>query len=224
MRPLSCADRIEVTQQRDTPARVRLGHVVQDRLGHELGLTVGIRRRQRERLVDGYRCRIAVHGRRRAEHEILDAMRLHGLDQREQAVDVVAIVGERHFDRLPHRLERGEVNGAGNAKAREQVVEHGLRARVALDKDRGAPGNFTDAPHRLSMAVDQIVENDHVIAVREQLDTGMRADVTGAAGHENGSECIHALPLRHLIRWLFDGHRFRQIAGLVDVGARAHAV
>ena len=66
-----------------------------------------------------------------------------------------------------------------------------LHAR-AHERDRLA-GNAFDPPDHGRARVGEIVDDDDVVAGGEELDAGVRADVTGAAGDEH-SHCRLVAP------------------------------
>jgi hypothetical protein len=90
-------DRVEVAQDADAPGRIGLVQVAQHVFDHQLGAAVGVDRRQRMDFGIGQEPRRAVHRGRGAEDKRLHPGRLHGLQQRQAARDIVAVVVERLF-------------------------------------------------------------------------------------------------------------------------------
>ncbi len=128
--------------------------------------------------------RIAIDGGRGAEYQRLDAGPLHRRAQRQQAVQVVVVVGERLRHRFADRLQRGEMDRAADLVLGEQPVQQGAVAHVTLDESRRLAGNGGDPVDHRTVAVGQIVQPDHVVAGREQCNPGMRSDIAGGTGQQ----------------------------------------
>src|SRR5690606_17349363 len=112
------------------------------------------------------------------EDEAGDAMVARGLEQRQRAHDVVAVVFAGIGDRLAHIGERREMHDGGWSITVDHLVEPRPVENVAALQ--GAP---PDGP---LVAVDKVVVGDRQIAGRGQRLAGVRADVAGAAGDEHG--------------------------------------
>lgn len=76
-----CAHGVEVAQQRDVPAVVRMSKVTEDFLDKELGATIRIGSAEWVRLRDWQDFRRAVNGGGRGEDEIEAAMTAHDVKQ-----------------------------------------------------------------------------------------------------------------------------------------------
>ncbi|ABA48535.1 hypothetical protein BURPS1710b_3148 [Burkholderia pseudomallei 1710b] len=185
------ADRIEVAQRRDAPGRIGGFDIAQDLLGHQLRLAVRVGRRKRERLVDRRALGYAVYGRRRAEHDPLHGALAHHAQQRQQAVEVVAVVLDGLRDRFADRLQRREMDRGRDRMRVEDPRERALVAHVGFVKRRRLAGDLLDPRDRLALAVDEVVGDHDVVAVREQLDGGVRTDIARAAGDEDRALRAH---------------------------------
>ncbi len=180
------AHRVEIAQVGDPPGAVGDFQVAQHLLAHQFGLAVGVGGRQRERLGDGHGMRIAVHRGRRAEHQLPHVGMRHGRAQRDQPAHVVVVIGQRLLDRFPHRLQRGEVDDGRDARAGEQVIEQPAVADIALHELRRLGGDLLDAGQHGGAAVAQIVQADHLVAGVQQFNPGVRGDIAGGAGQQDG--------------------------------------
>ncbi|MNN24681.1 hypothetical protein D3C81_1381220 [compost metagenome] len=167
------ADRIEIAQVGNAPCGVRFFQVAQDLLAHQLGLAIRIGRRQREILKDRHSLGIAINRRRGAEHQLSHPGRTHGGADRQQAVEVVAVILQRLAHGFAHCLERGKMDHAADAVFGKKPVQQGAVAHVAVDKMRGLAGNGGQPLDHHRAAVAQIIQSDHVVAGIEQRDPGM---------------------------------------------------
>ncbi len=201
------ADRVEVTQQRDAPGRVRGRDVGQHALDHGLRRAVRIGGADRKVLADRQRVRIAVDGGRRTEHQPLDVGPRHRVDQRQRAGHVVVVVHQRLCDRLADRLQAREVDHRDDRVRREDTFERGRVAHVGLDEDRRGPRDALDAPDRFALAVDEVVDDDRHEAGGQQFDAGVRADVAGAAGDEDVRGHARAVPMEQRVGGAVDANR-----------------
>mmetsp|Transcript_3160 Transcript_3160/g.7434 ORF Transcript_3160/g.7434 Transcript_3160/m.7434 type:complete len:280 (-) Transcript_3160:6-845(-) len=181
------ADGVEVAQYGDAPLlRRRHRHVAQYLLDVQLRPAVRVGDAQRERLGDGHRRRVAVHGGRRREHDGVHAGRRHRFEQRDGAAHVVVKVAQRLLDALANRLESGEVNDGRDSVLVEYLLERRRVAEVHLvELDHLLAGELLDAAHRLPARIDQIVDHHHVVVGLQQLEHGVAADVAGAARDEH---------------------------------------
>ena len=159
--------------------------VAQDLLDHQLRPAIRVGRRERHVLGDRHGRGVAVHGRRRAEHQVADAVRPHGLAQHQRAGDVVVVVAERDRHRLAHRLEAGEVNDSVNLRAGERGVQGGAIQQINPVEDQRPARELLDPAQRLRLAVAQVIDDDDLVAGAQQLQAGVAADVTGSPGDEN---------------------------------------
>ena len=104
------ADRVEVAEQADPPARVGSGEITADLLDHELGAPVGVRGPGTGRFGDRQLLRIAVDGGRRREDEVPHVVMLHAIEEVQRGDQVHPVVVERNGDGLTDRLQPGEVD------------------------------------------------------------------------------------------------------------------
>ena len=80
------------------------------------------------------------------------------------------------------------MNGATEFMGIEDFCKRRAIARVDLVERHGVAYDPLDAPHGFALAVDEVVDDYHVIVVRYQLDGRVRADEAGSVGDENGAE------------------------------------
>jgi hypothetical protein len=168
---------------------------------HQLGAAVGVGRRGRKVFPNRQTGRVAVHGRRRTEHQIAHAGLQHRLAQHERAEHVVAIVLERQLDRLPDRLVPGEMDHRTDIVLGKQAGQQLGIGDIALHHRNGSAKNALNAAHRLRRAIAEVVQHQHRIARLDELDTGMRTNVTGAAGHQNCFAHGQIVPTFRCARW-----------------------
>jgi hypothetical protein len=64
-------------------------------------------------------------------------------------------------------------------------------SHVDLVERRRLAGDALDPAHGFDLAVDEVVDDHDVVAVVEQLDGGVRADVARTAGDEDGAFSGH---------------------------------
>ena len=158
------ADRVEVAQQGDVPARVRPVQIAQDFLNHQFCPPIGVGRRERHIFGDRHLGGVAVHGRRRTEHQVPDAVRLHGLAQHQRPGDVVVVVAERDRHRLAHCLEPGEVDHRLDRRAGERDVQPCAIQQINPMEDQRPARELLDPMQRLLLAVAQVVDDDDLMA------------------------------------------------------------
>mmetsp|Transcript_1668 Transcript_1668/g.3673 ORF Transcript_1668/g.3673 Transcript_1668/m.3673 type:complete len:392 (-) Transcript_1668:222-1397(-) len=201
MRP----DRVEVSKYQNVP-RLRLARVQipQYLLDEELRPPVRVRRRQPRLLPQGQHLRLAIHGRTRRKYEVRDARGLKLPQEARRAADVDAVVIQRLRHRLPHRLEAGEVDAAGDGG---EFFQDGLQPRpvpdVAVPEVQPAlrvqlfvPQELFHAVQALLAGVLEVVDDhDLVPAGGEELEAGVRADVARAARNEDRAEVVVAVIL-----------------------------
>ena len=183
------ADGVEVAQQHDVPLGVGLGGVHEDLLDHPLGPAVGVGAELLGALLgEGQRVGVAVDGRRAGEDDVLAAVVAHGLDQVEGAAEVVVVVLDGLGHALADGLEAGEVDHAVDVERLEDGLEGVAVAHVGAD-ERHALGclfahDLRDAVENLLAGVGEVVDDDDLIAAREQLDDGVAPDEAGSTGHK----------------------------------------
>ena len=180
------AHRVEVAQGRDLPARVGRGEVVEHLLSHELGPTVRVHGAERGGLGQGLDLGRLVHRRAAAVDDAPAAMALHGLAHAHQAADVVRVVVERPGGRFADGLEGREVDHGVDGLGPENTVQRGRVTHVGANEARHAARELGETAHDVGRAVGQVVEADDVESRLEQGKPGVRADVAGGAGEQDG--------------------------------------
>ncbi len=168
---------VEVAQVH-VPQAVGPAEVRQDLLDHPLAAAVGVDRRLGVFLPDRGLAGFPVRGATRREDQVLALHLDHGLEERQGAGHVVAVVRGGLPHRLAHVGVRGEVQDGADAVL-QQDLPHALPVRqVRLDE--GAPPRGPPVP------AGEVVEHDRVVPLRSQELGGVASDVTGAAGNEDG--------------------------------------
>ena len=184
------ADGVEVAQQHNVPLVVGAVEVGKDALEHCLGLAVGIGCLvQRAALGDGNLLGLAVHRGGRREDNVLHAMVARHVEQYQRTGNVVPVVLKRLFGAFAHCLEAGEVDDGVDA-----VLGEGALARLAVQDGGlhelqligGSAGELADAVDRYQAGIGQVVQDNHVVALLEQLDAGVAADEARTAGNQDG--------------------------------------
>ena len=143
-----------------------------------LGLAVGIDGVWVRILRDGTPIRRAIHGRTGAEHQPRDAGSAGCLEQVDSARDVVAVIARGIADGLPHQRTRAAVEDRIDAFALQEASDQSL-VTVARDAQPGARG------HRRAPAGRKVVEDDRVVAGREERLDRHGPDVARAAGDQD---------------------------------------
>jgi len=132
-------------------------------------------------------------GAKEGEHVFaLHAMRLHGLQKRPGACDIVYVVIEGPCHRIGYCLQPREMYDCVDPMITERAIEQAGVANVSLDEAGPLAGDLLDAVNDDRRAVAEIVEHDGVVAGVDQFDTGMRAHIAGAAGEK---DYCHALAI-----------------------------
>ena len=175
---------VEVAQQYHGPVGVGGGHVHQNLLVHELGPAVGAGAPARELL--GYRHGLgaAVDGGGGGEDDLLHAVLLHQAAQHQRGVEVVVVVLQRLLGGFANGLVTGKVDYGVDIMPGKYLVQRLLVAAIHLVGGEVLAGDLAHALERFGFAVVIIVYDHDVIACVKQLNAGMRADITGAAGNK----------------------------------------
>ena len=114
-------------------------------------------------------------------------MALHRLAHAEQAAEVVGVVGQRLRDRFAHRLEGGEVHHGVDAVALRTALPAPPRRRRRRARTPARwPEQFAQPVQHLGRAVGEVVDADDAEAGGQQRQPGVRADVAGGAGEQDG--------------------------------------
>lgn len=179
------ADGIEIAQQGHRPPSVGMAKVLDEAFDHRFAGAIGVAGLPaRQAFVVRHGRVFAIHGGRGAEHQPMDARAGHGLAEGERPCNVGSIVGQRLRHAVADGLEASKMDDGVNASLGEKPVEAIGIVDVAFDEVRPLPGQARHALQGGAVAVDEIVEHGHPVAVVEQLDESVGADVSGAAGHE----------------------------------------
>src|SRR4051812_9713716 len=166
---------VEVAQG-DRPEPVRAALVGDHAVDRELGVAVGVDRIRGQRLGHGYLGRLAVDRAGRREHEPPDARLAHRVEEVERRDEVAAVVALGVLDGLRDERERREVQhrvpplGEGGLGGLEVVERHVEVASALRD--------------RAGVATVEVVEDRDLVPRVDELGGHDRADVAGAAGHE----------------------------------------
>ena len=205
---------VEVAQQDGAEVGEGRAGVVEDVLADLLGAGVGalglfaggfLRYRQ---LVG-----VAVDGAAATEDQVTVALAAQPLDDVEQAVEVIAVVGQGLVDAVAHGLESGEVDGAVEVVLGEELAG-GLGVGQVGDVVRHPlAGDGFDAVQDARLGVVVVVRADDGEAVLEQVDDGVAADEPGAPGDEyllHGAKVSISIPICAISRvalklWLTPG-------------------
>ena len=188
------ADRVEVAQQRD---RATAGRRRRDRAGcvSPISLVCAVRvgRRQRRVLGDRQRCGLAVDGGAGAEHERAGkpCARIAS-QQRQQAADVVGVVGERALRRSRRPpCSAAKCTTASMRPAGEHRIERRLRRRRRRAR---SPGAAPDSVCRRFSTSGELFEKSSTPTTSKpaalQREPGVRRDVAGGAGQQDGAAAV----------------------------------
>src|SRR5262249_17866639 len=99
-----------------------------------------------------------------------------------------AVVLERIADRLGNDRVSGEMHDGVDAMLGEELRDDGTIARVADDEPAVQDGR---AKSRI-----QVVEDDDVFVAFAQLSDDVAADISRAAGHQNGHRVVRCMECR----------------------------
>ena len=174
---VECTGCVEVAQ-RDVADAVRAADPLHHLLHRALRLAVRVRRLRRIVFHDRHALRLAVDSSRRREDDLIDVVAYHRLEQHLHAVDVVVEVLQGFLDALTDEGVRCEVDDRLDVVLRENLVENGCVADVALVELRLRIQG-------IAMTRLQIVDDDNVFALRHELMDCMRTDITSAATNQN---------------------------------------
>ena len=170
-------------------AGVRHRAIGEDVLDDELVLRVRVHRPQRMVFGERQALGLAVHRRRRAEHQAAHAVLGHCGEQRDRPTDVVLVVHDRLLDRLADRLPAGEMQHGLHALAREEGAERLPLAHVGAMEADIALRQLANALQHRRLGVAEVVDDHRPIARLGERDASVRADVAEAAGDQNCGLC-----------------------------------
>ena len=181
---------VEVPQQHHGPLGVRFRGVPEDLLAHVLGPAVGVGAPAGAGVLpQGHLVVPGVDRGGGGEDDPLDPRPGHGPAQGEGGAQVVVVVGQGLLHGLAHRLQPGEMDGAGGAVLLQNLVQQGLVPHVPPDEDHLLAGDLPDPLQGYLAGVAQVVHHDGGVPRLQQLHTGVAADVPGAAS----DQYVHAL-------------------------------
>jgi hypothetical protein len=129
---------------------------------------------------------LAVDGARRREHEVADPVLEHRLDDGDQRAQVVRVVVERLRLGLADGLRGGEMDHARDGSfALEDAAERRSISAVEDMAAQGATADRLEPGEHAAIRVREVVDEDRLEPALDELDRRMRADVAGAARHED---------------------------------------
>ena len=190
------ADGIEVAQSYYLESE-GAHRVAQNFFAHLLGVAVGRLGGLNGRgFGNRQRIRLTVDGAGGAKNE--SARRLGALvvQQVEQRVEVVAVVGNGFGHALTHRLVGSEVNDSVKVATPQKSLGGSLVGKVDLNPLGANARNGLDAVEYLSSGIVQVVSQNNSVAAGDEVHGGVRADVAKAPGDENGFHLLKALKSR----------------------------
>ena len=158
--------RVEITQQRNAPVWLSFLQVGQDLLNHQLTFAVrALRGAGRETFDIGDLRLIAIDRCGRAENEVFNVGRAHGIHQTKRAIDVVIVVLQRFGDGFANGFQSREVDDCFDCMIVQDFSQQCFITNITLDKQGGfAPQAFKHR-HDTAFTVTQIVEDDDVVAI-----------------------------------------------------------
>ena len=128
---------------------------------------------------------------RGGEYEVLNAVAAHNVEEVEGADKVVAVVLQGLADALANSLETCKMhNGFDVGILLKNSFGCCLIAQLGIDKGDSFAGDLLDADKGFLAGIAEIVNNDYVVAGLDELDAGVAADISGAAGDKNGHKLI----------------------------------
>jgi hypothetical protein len=68
----------------------------------------------------------------------------------------------------------------------EDLAQSGFIQKVTLDEGKGSTGDLLYPAQRFFLAVTEVVDGYDFVAGLQQFDTGVGADISGAAGYKDG--------------------------------------
>src|SRR6056297_2894599 len=124
---------VEVTQahRRKIGSRARIS---QDLLDHQLAPAIRVHRNPRMRFLNEFRHGFAEDRRGRREHQLLDAVALHRLQQRDRAGHVIVVILQRLHDRFANQRLGAEMHHGIESALREKGIQCRAIANVGLEQ------------------------------------------------------------------------------------------
>ena len=190
------ADGIEVAQSYYLESE-GAHRVAQNFFAHLLGVAVGRLGGLNGRgFGNRQRIRLTVDGAGGAKNE--SARRLGALvvQQVEQRVEVVAVVGNGFGHALAHRFVGRKMYDSIKASAGQKGFGGAAVSEVDLDPLGANARNGLDAVEYFGAAVIEVIGQNYAVAAGDEVHGGVRADVAKAPGDENGFHLLKALKSR----------------------------
>ena len=184
------ADRVEITEKRGVPCRVSLVEILQDVLDLELGLAVGVGRLiGREGLLDRNARGLAVNSGGRTENYVLAVVFIEHFAQIQRRNEVVLVISERDLAGFADRLQTREMDAGIDLLGREDDLKSRFIAEIRAVELEVLTGDLTDSVKHDRLRVDEIVDDDDVLAGVQKLDNSMGTDKSGSSGDKNRHKC-----------------------------------
>ena len=178
------ANRIEVTQDADTPAALRARQVKEHLLDHGFAVAVGVGGLDAFLLGDGYALGVTVNCRRGAEYQGFAVVLLHTLQEADCGIEVVIVIAQRLGDGFAHGFEAGEVDDGVEAAGGEYLGKGCLVAEVDEMPGEVFTRELAHSVQGLLRTIAKIIDDADFEAGFEQGERGVRADVSSATGEE----------------------------------------
>src|SRR6185437_2057571 len=177
--------RIEITQDTAAPGGITAMQVAQHFLNYQLGASIGVGSGKWVVFSKWQPLRITINRSGRTEDEGSYITLFHRFQQAKCPDYIIVIVCERLFNRLPNRLEAGEVNYRIRAATTQGRLQHGTIPNVALYPVEFPACNTLHPRQCLGMTIGKIVKYGNIKTCVKQLNAGMRTDITRSAGDKN---------------------------------------
>ena len=129
---------------------------------------------------------IAVHAGGAREYNFVHFVHLHHPQQVDGPTQVVIVVLERLAYALTDSFQSSEVYHAGRLVLRNDLVDLLVVLEVSIHEfDILSPCDLPQPLKALYLGVVQVVQKQDVVALINQLDSSVRADVPETARHQN---------------------------------------
>ena len=159
------------------------GHIVcQHPLDHDLSPAVGTGGLDGRHLFL-IRMRIvgAVNGGRRREDKLLAVKLFHHFQQRECAVQIVAVVLQRFLYTLAYCLESCKMDDGIDFMSRKYGAQRILTLAIQLIKCRTLAGDGLNAVNNICFCIGKVIHDNGCMTCLNQFYYSMTADISGAA-------------------------------------------
>ena len=189
------ADRVEITEQSHVQSGVGSAVIGENALNKQLGGAVRIGGAAGGGLLtDRHGFGISVNRGGGGEHEILHIVSAHDVQQVQRADQIVGVVFQGLGNALADCFQTCEMDhGVDVGILGKEGFDLGDLAQLgALEGDFFA-GDLHYTADSLLAGVAEVVGHNDVITGFDQFDTGVAADIAGAAAHQNGHNGISFL-------------------------------